>query len=177
MSCASAATRASDRRRSSRTARHATPQAAIATTIALIVTNMSMTLPQLELDRDLHENIDRCSEPLRGSELPLPHCLNSPCVQTSGQALKNAHVADRPVPPHNDFHHDFAADIFLPRFFRVVGFDFVQQPRRLNAASGPVRSAARPAAGARADAAAATRTESRSRTRARCATLARAVGG
>src|SRR5262245_9470632 len=112
MSAASAATRASLRRFSSWAVRHA-----MTLMITVSRTEMSVTsnrnnmgpLSQLELDRDLHDDIDRRAQAARRREAPLPDGLDGAIVQPGAQALQNLHVADRSVAAHDDFEHDFAA--------------------------------------------------------------------
>src|SRR6185295_5576883 len=101
---------------------------------------------------DFHDHVHGNAEPFGRREAPLAHRADRPIVETRPEAVKEFHLADRAITPHDDFEHDFAGERALPRGLGVVGFDFAQQPRRGDAAAGTVRSAARPAARSGTDA-------------------------
>src|SRR5206468_9609880 len=120
--------------------------------ISVTSSRNNMLLSQLEFDRDLHDDIDRCAAALRRREPPLAHRLHGAVVQSAAEPLQNPDVADRAVAPHHDLHDDFAADPAAPRVFGVVGAHFAQQPRRIDSAPRTEWSAAGAASGSRSNA-------------------------
>src|SRR5204863_1602135 len=155
MSAASTATRASERRRSSRASLHATTVITAANASDRSVTRINVTSisvsPKPEFDRHLHHDVDRSAEPFGRREPPLTNRLHCPFVQTGSEALQHLHVADRPVAPDDDLEYDLAGETPPACFFRVVRLDLAQEARRRDPAAGPIRSAANPAARSRSD--------------------------
>src|SRR5204862_3326784 len=147
MSAASAATRAAERRCSSCDTRQAMTVIVTARTREIRVTrtrNITTRAPsaQPEFDRDFHDDVHRLAVSRRRRETPLPDGVRGLGVESAGQALKDAYVADRAVAPDDDFEHDLALQSLPPRFLGIVGAHFLDETRRLNAAAGPIRSAA-----------------------------------
>src|SRR5439155_21455473 len=108
MSAASAATRASDRRRSSCETRQAIAVMMTARTSEINVTrgrNITTRAPsaQLELDGDFNNHVNCYTMALRGREPPLPDGLHRLVVQLAADALQVAGVAHLPHAPPNDF--------------------------------------------------------------------------
>src|SRR5438128_2057439 len=101
---------------------------------------------QLELHRDLDDHIDGAALSPRGRKAPLTNGLDGAIVQAAAETLQNLHVPDRAVAADDDLEDHVARDPALPRIFRIVGFHLAQQARRLDAAAGPIGSAARAAA-------------------------------
>src|SRR5262245_47379909 len=134
MSAASAAMRASDRRRSSRATRHATRLMMSASEVDASVRITNIMSPQRELDRDFNDHVGGRSQALGGEEFPLPNGLERPLVQAPAESLKNLDVADCAVTTHDDLEHDLAGNAAPPRVLGVVRFDLADQLRRLDAA-------------------------------------------
>src|SRR5439155_7825894 len=100
------------------------------------------TSSELELHRHFDDDVDGGAEPARGGEAPLPHRLRGAIVEAAAEPLQDAHVADRTVTAHDDLEHDVSGDPALARVLGVIRLHFAQQPWRLDAAAGTVRSAA-----------------------------------
>src|SRR5437667_2757462 len=180
MSAASAATRASDRRRSSCETRQAIAVMMTARTSEINVTrgrNITTRAPsaQLELDGDFNNHVNWHTMALRGREPPLPDGLYRLVVQPAAEALQDADVADRAVASHDDFQDDLALQSLAPGLFGVIGTDLFEEARRFDTAAGPIGSTAGPTTRSFADAGTLTRANARSRARSCTAACAGAV--
>src|SRR5262245_34283910 len=134
MSAASAATRASDRNRSSRDARHAIALMRIARSVERNVTaKRVMALPQPEFHGDFDEHVDRHTLSMRRREAPLPDGLYRAFVETGAESLQNSRLADGAVTPDDDFENDLTGEPALPRLLGVIRLDFAQEAGRLDA--------------------------------------------
>src|SRR5580704_4941154 len=98
---------------------------------ASVTINSSMTSPQLELDRDFDDDVDRRAAEGCRRETPLTHGLRRAIVQAAAETLEDLHVADAAVGAHDDLHHDVAGQILPAGVFGVVRFHLTQQARRL----------------------------------------------
>ena len=115
---------------------------------------------QVELHRHFDQHVHRHAEPARRGKPPLPHGRCRALVEPVAEAAQHPRRSYGAIRADHHFHQHVAGDVRAAGFFRVDGFDFVQQPRRLHAAARAVRAAAGTAARAVADAVAASRTRS-----------------
>jgi hypothetical protein len=98
-------------------------------------------LSKLKLDRDLHENVDRCPETRGGRELPPANGLNRLFVESEAESAEDPHVTDRPVGAHHDLQDDVTFNPALACFFGVARTCFDQQSRRVDSTPCAIRTA------------------------------------
>ena len=127
-----------------------------------------------ELHRDFDDDVYRCAQTL-GGRSAIGDRLHGAFVETRAEAPHHLDVANRSVPPHDNFQHDVADDITLPCFLGVIGFHFAQKPRGLDAAARTEWTAARAASRSWSDAGAVAFADSSSLARAGAAACARTV--
>ena len=108
--------------------------------------------PQPELDGDLDEHVDRSSESTSGREPPLTDRLDRTLIKAGAQTLDDANCTDTTVALDHDFEDHVTRQASSTGVVRVLGLHFLQDGRRRDTRTRPIRSAARPAAGAVADA-------------------------
>lgn len=99
-------------------------------------------LSQLELDGNLHHDIDRRAETTRGGESPLPNGIDGALIQTSTEALEHLYRANRPVGADDDLENNVSLDPTAPCFLGVVRPDLAKKTRRRNPTAWPVRPSA-----------------------------------
>ena len=159
MVAASAATRASERRRASRAVRHATAAHAAAitpdiaaSTNSIIVLHSSDGSSQFEFDGNFDDDVHGFALTPSRRKLPLPDRGNGLLIEPLSKPAQHGDVPDPAVAGDDDLEQDVARHPFPARLFGVVGLDLAQQARRLNAAAGSIRSTAGAAAGTLAEA-------------------------
>src|SRR5438067_55935 len=91
---------------------------------------------------------------MRGREAPLPYSLDSAIVQPRAEPLQDPDLADRSIMPHDDLEKHVARNAATARVVGIVGLHLAEQTGRLDAAAGPIGSAAGAAPGSGADSAA-----------------------
>src|SRR5207253_1673137 len=91
---------------------------------------------------------------MRGREAPLPYSLHGAIVQPRAEALQDPDLADRSIMPHDDLEKHVARNAATARVVGIVGLHLAEQTGRLDAAAGPIGSAAGAASGSGADSAA-----------------------
>ena len=136
---------------------------------------MKTALPDLELDSDFDDDVDGRALAARGGEAPLAHRLHRVIVEPSAKALHDLDVADRSIASDDDLENHVARDAALAGILRVVRLHFSEQPWRLKAAAGPIRTAAYAAARSRTDARPIASADARSRPKPDTAVSSRSV--
>src|SRR5262249_46646594 len=149
----SAATRASERRRSSRSRCQANPPHASAANIETIISTNRTESTRVPPD---HRNTNSTATSTStstgdpssraGPNRPLPPGVHGALLEPRAKPLQHADAAHAAIAADDDFQQALAGDAAAARLLRVVRLHLLQQPRRLDAAAGPVRPAADAAA-------------------------------
>src|SRR5215213_2263144 len=115
MVAASAAIRASERRRASRAVRHATAAHAAAitpdiaaSTNSIIVLPPSDRSPQFEFDGNFDDDVYRFALTPRRRKLPLPDGSDGLLIEPLSKPASHGDVSDRAVTGDDDLEHDVA---------------------------------------------------------------------
>src|SRR5206468_4992547 len=126
-------------------------------------------------DGDFDYHIHRDALTLRGREPPLLDRLHRLLIQATAETLQGLDIADGAVAANDDLEHDFAPQTAAACFFGVISANFLEEARRINTASRPIRPTTGAASKTVSHTSSLAGAESRSGPAARAATSARAM--
>src|SRR4051812_3712631 len=106
-------------------------------------------LVQLEIHREVVEDVDGLAIQRPRPELPLPDCFDRSLVETERQRLEDVNVDDVAVLVDRALHDDDAGDARLAGHFRIDGIGAADLDRRLDVAADAQRSSGRRRRGVR----------------------------
>src|SRR3990170_1545100 len=113
----------------------------------LSILRISSSSPELELDRDFDDHVDRRPEPPRRRKPPLTHRVRGALVEPAPKPLQDPNVADRSVAAHDDLEDDITGKASPAGLLCVIRFDFALHGRGRDPASRTIRTAPRATTG------------------------------
>src|SRR3954470_4792764 len=99
---------------------------------------MSQVSTNREFDGHFHEHVHRLPAACRRREFPLLHRGYGARFQAAAEALDYADIADVAIATHDNLEQNIAPDVPASRLVGVFRLPLAQEPRRLDAAAGPV---------------------------------------